>query len=82
VKQESFSDDSEEVGFCPVERSIDQPEMNAEMVQAIVANAVAAQEECLRSAFASELEPVRTQVSVQAPQVQVYQRAVPNPEVT
>jgi len=91
VKQEIDSDDSEsseEVGFRPEVRDTDQPEMNAEMVQAIVANAVSAalseQEERLRIAFATELDAVRTQVSalsVQAPQVEVYKRVVPNPAV-
>lgn len=58
------------------------------MAQAIVANAVAtilaAQEERLRSAFASKLEFVRTQVNaltVQVPLVHVCQRAVLNPEI-
>jgi len=49
-----------------------------------VSNALAEQEQRLRSAFASELETVRVKVSaltVQAPQVEVYQRVLPNPIV-
>lgn len=68
-------------------RNADQPEMNADMIQALVANAVgialADQEQRLRSVFASELESVRIQVSaltVQAPQAEV-KRLVPNPDI-
>ncbi|KAH8334815.1 hypothetical protein KR067_012428 [Drosophila pandora] len=56
--------------------------MNADMIQALVANAVstalADQEKRLRSRFASELEAVRTQVSALI--VEVNKRAVPNPK--
>lgn len=62
--------------------------MNAEMVQVLITNtvgtALAEQEQRLKSAFTAELESVKTQASaptVQAPQVEVYQRAVPNPEI-
>lgn len=65
-----------------------QLEIYAKMVQAIVANAVGtalgAQEERLKSESASELESVRVQVTVltvQAPQVQDYQRVLPNREI-
>ncbi|XP_044573999.1 uncharacterized protein LOC123258190 [Drosophila ananassae] len=40
VKQEIDSDDNDEVGFSPEVRNIHQPEMNADMIQAFVANAV------------------------------------------
>lgn len=65
-------------------RQPDSSEMNAEMVQALITNAVNAALTAQEQRWRAEIESVRNQFSsltVQAPQVEVYERVTPDPSI-
>lgn len=84
VKQELDSDDSEEIGFRPTETQTVPSQMDAELLQALLTNAIKAALAAQEQHWRAEIESVRSQVSsltVHAPQVETYERVVPNPNV-
>jgi len=84
VKQEVDSDDCEEIGFCPTTTQPDSSEMNPELIQALITNAVSVALTAQEQRWRAEIESVRNQVSsltVQAPQVEVYEKVTPDPTI-